>query len=43
MVVRPQGDEYRLICPAYLHGIMHGEAWNAFMDDGVELQNFVLV
>lgn len=43
MVIRPQGDEYRLICPAYVHGIMHGEAWETLLKAGAELQDFVLV
>jgi hypothetical protein len=27
MVIRAQGTEYRLICPAYVEGIMLGEKW----------------
>lgn len=28
MVSRREGDQYRLISPAYIHGIMHGEMWD---------------
>jgi hypothetical protein len=27
MIIRPDGNHYRLISPAYIHGIMQGEAW----------------
>ncbi|KAI1126707.1 heterokaryon incompatibility protein-domain-containing protein [Nemania abortiva] len=41
MIVRPSNgrDTFRLISPAYVHGIMEGQAW---LQDGDDLQNFVI-
>jgi hypothetical protein len=38
MVVRPHGQYHRLITPAYVHGIMYGEAW-----DEKDHQDIILV
>jgi hypothetical protein len=27
MVIRPQGEHFRLIAPAYVHGIIYGGKW----------------
>jgi hypothetical protein len=27
MIIRPDGEHYRLISPSYINGIMQGEAW----------------
>lgn len=30
LILRPtSGPEYTVVCPAYIHGIMHGEVWNS--------------
>jgi serine phosphatase RsbU (regulator of sigma subunit) len=41
MIIRSQGDEYRLHGPAIVHGIMNGEAWPE--DANSALQRYVLV
>lgn len=28
LVLRPEGDSYRFVGPAYVHGIMNGEGWD---------------
>ena len=40
LVLRPCGEGYRLICHAYVHGIMHGETWPG---DESLVQEIVLV
>ena len=42
VVLRPEGGEYRVICDAYVHGYMHGEALTAFQDRKEELEEFLL-
>ena len=40
VVLRARGSEYRFLAPAYIHGIMQGEAWP---DDDSKLQTIVLM
>jgi hypothetical protein len=40
MVVRPKNGKYTLVGPAYVHGIMNGEAWS---NDEYGLEKFTLV
>jgi hypothetical protein len=41
MVLRPRGNgEYQFIAPAYIHGVMNGEAWP---EDEEELQDLTLI
>lgn len=40
LVLRPFDGGYRLICHAYVHGMMHGEAWP---EDGSMLEDIVLL
>ena len=42
MILRPNGEspeEWQVICPAYIEGMMQGELWT----EGLELQEFTLV
>jgi hypothetical protein len=42
MIIRPDGNHYRLISPAYIYGIMQGEAWPE--DVSVErMEKFTLI
>lgn len=40
MIIRPVGEYYHLVGPAYIHGIMYGEAWP---EDESTMQKFTLV
>lgn len=42
VVLRPEDKLFRVICDAYIHGQMHGEALNAFKDGKEELVEFLL-
>jgi len=37
MILRKEGDSYRSMGPAYIHGIMHGELWPENEDDLIEI------
>jgi hypothetical protein len=39
MIARKTGETYRLVCPAYVYGIMHGEKWP---DNEEDLMDIVL-
>jgi hypothetical protein len=42
-VIRPAGENYKLIGARYVHGIMHGEAVAEFEKNSQEVQDFILV
>ena len=42
-VIRPAGENYKLIGACYVHGIMHGEAVTEFEKNSQEVQDFILV
>jgi hypothetical protein len=37
MIARKTGETYRLVSPAYVHGIMYGEKWPDNEEDLVEI------
>ncbi|KAI1389442.1 heterokaryon incompatibility protein-domain-containing protein [Hypoxylon trugodes] len=40
IILRPHGHEFRVVAPAYVHGVMKGEAWP---DDESQLRDLILV
>ncbi|RYP83369.1 hypothetical protein DL769_001393 [Monosporascus sp. CRB-8-3] len=40
VLLRPEGDAFRIVAPAHIHGAMHGEMWP---EDESELQQITLV
>jgi hypothetical protein len=43
VIARVWGDKYRMIGPAFVNGIMHGEEWPSVENEGAELTEFVFL
>jgi hypothetical protein len=42
-IIRPAGENYKLVGACYVHGLMHGEAVTEFEKNGQKVQDFILV